>query len=122
MCDFVLPKTKQWKAAEYEAREIMIGHAQLGKPIPYSDLVAGITAIRLEPHDPRVGYLVGQISRKEDAAGRGMLSVLVVHKNGDQMPGQGFFDLAAELGRDTSDREKCWIKELNYVLKVWAKK
>ena len=39
------------------------------------------------------------------AAGRGMLSVIVVHKQGDMQPGPGFFELAQRLGRDTSDTE-----------------
>ena len=37
-------------------------------------------------------------------AGRGMLSVIVVHKVGDMQPGPGFFQLAKKLGRDTSDK------------------
>ena len=56
--------------------------------------------------------MLGQISEEEDAAGRGMLSVLVVHKDGDKMPGPGFFTLAKKLGRDISDRDKCWSDEL----------
>jgi len=40
---------------------------------------------------------------KSMKVGRGMLSVIVVHKEGDMQPGPGFFELAGELGRDTSD-------------------
>jgi hypothetical protein len=46
--------------------------------------------------------MLGEISL-EGAAGRGMLSVIVVHKDGDMQPGPGFFELAEELDRDTSD-------------------
>ena len=60
--------------------------------------------------------MLGEISEEEDAAARGMLSVLVVHKGGDLMPGPGFFDLAASLGRNTTDRLKFWAEEFADVL------
>jgi hypothetical protein len=44
-----------------------------------------------------------------------MLSVVVVHKNGDLMPGKGFYDCAEECGRDISDREALWISEIKQV-------
>ena len=42
-----------------------------------------------------------------------MLSVVVVHKDRPSRgrPGNGFFTLAQELGRDMRDREKVWISE-----------
>ncbi len=46
----------------------------------------------------------------------GIISALVVHKYGDMEPGSGFFDLAKSLGRDTSDRTKCWIEESKALL------
>ncbi len=51
---------------------------------------------------------------------RGMLTVIVVHRDGDMEPGPGFFELARELGRDTSDILRCWIEELKKVHKVWS--
>ena len=50
--------------------------------------------------------------KKKNASGRGMLSVIVVHKVGDVQPGPWFFELAKQLGRDTSDILKCWVEEL----------
>lgn len=35
------------------------------------------------------------------------------------MPGDGFFDLAAVLGRDVSDRLRVWIEEFNRVVDYW---
>ena len=69
-----------WNAAKSEARNLMIARAKLRGMIPYSDLVQGITAVRLEAHDQRLFHLIGEISSEEDADGRGMLSVVVVHK------------------------------------------
>lgn len=94
-----------WEFAKEEARKAMIERAEAEGTIAYSDLVKRITSIRLEAHDPRLAHLLGEISSQEDAAGRGMLTVVVVRKNGDQKPGAGFFDLAKALGRDVSDKE-----------------
>src|SRR6266403_499790 len=76
----------------------------------------------LDPHDQRLFHLLGEISSEEDASGRGMLSVIVVHKFGDMQPGPGFFELAKKLGRDTSDILKCWVDELKKVHAVWSQK
>lgn len=50
-----------------------------------------------------------------------MLSALVVHKGSDYQPGPGFFELAKELGHNTSDIEKFWIQEVKKVFAAWAK-
>ena len=101
-----------WDAAKSEARNLMIARAKLRGMIPYSDLVRGITTARFEAHDQRLFHLIGEISTEEDAAGRGMLSVLVVQKSGDMQPGPGFFELAGQLGRDTTNILECWVNEL----------
>ncbi len=111
-----------WDAAKQEARNLLIQRAKLRGMIPYSDLARKIRAIHLEAHDQRLFHLLGEISSEEDAAGRGMLSVLVVHKLGDMQPGPGFFELAKQLGRDTSDILKCWVEELKRVHAVWSAK
>jgi molybdopterin synthase catalytic subunit len=111
-----------WDAAKAQARDVMIRRARVRGMIPYSDLVREVTAIRMEPHDPRLFYFLGEIASEEDEAGRGMLTVVVVHKTGDMQPGPGFFELANHLGRDTSDILRCWIDELKRVHKVWATK
>ena len=109
-----------WDAGKEEAREVMIERAKVRGMIPYSDLVEKITSVRLEAHDPRLFHLLGEISSDEDAAGRGMLTVVVVHKTGDMQPGPGFFDLANSLGRDTSNLLQCWVDELRRVYAYWS--
>ena len=110
-----------WDAAKDEARKVMIERARVRGMIPYSDLVKQITRIRLEAHDSRLFHFLGEISAEEDAADRGMLTVVVVHKDGDMQPGPGFFQLAESLGRDTSDILQCWVKELSRVHAYWSK-
>ena len=109
-----------WDAAKEEARQLMGARAKVRGMIPYSDLARGITAANFVAHDQVLFHLIGQISIEEDSAGRGMLSVVVVHKYGDMQPGPGFFDLAKQLGRNTSDILKCWVDELHRVHAVWS--
>ena len=44
-----------------------------------------------------------------------MLSAVVIHKGDDYLPGDGFFKLGRELGRDPSDRVSFHIVELQRV-------
>ncbi len=110
----------QWDAAKHEAREQLIIVAKRSGTITYGDLAAKIKSISFEAGDDPFHKMLGQISIADDAAGRGMLSVLVVHKGGDMRPGPGLFELAQQLGRDTKDREKFWINEFHAVLKAWT--
>ncbi len=108
----------QWDAAKGEAIGILVERAKNRSMIPYSELVAQIESINLQPHDKRFFAFLGEISTAESQAGRGMLSALVVHKSGDMQPGPGFFELATELGKDTSDILTCWVEEFKLVYKV----
>jgi hypothetical protein len=111
----------QWDAAKLEAREQLIVVAKRAGTIAYGDLAAKIKSISFGANDDPFHKMLGQISVAEEAARRGMLSVLVVHRGGDMRPGPGLFELAQQLGRDTKDREKFWIDEFNVVLKAWSK-
>ena len=71
----------------------------------YSELVAEIGSCDLEPQSPQLAHMLGEVSTAEHNAGRGMLTVVVVHKSSDQMPGPGFFELARSLGHDTADKQ-----------------
>ena len=110
-----------WNAAKEEARAAMIAVAQVEEVITYSDLAyRKIKSCTLEPHDPRLARMIGDISTEEDEAGRGMLSAVVVNKR-DWRPGPGFFTLARSLGRDAKDEIGCWDEELKKVYGTWAR-
>ncbi|MGA8348140.1 MAG: hypothetical protein WB773_09970 [Isosphaeraceae bacterium] len=94
-------KAEDWEAAKEEMRQILVERACLRGMIPYSDLVSRIEAIRMEPDSFALAHMLGEISQEEDAAGRGMLSVIVVHKVGDMQPGPGFFQLAKKNWGET---------------------
>jgi hypothetical protein len=101
-------------------RQILIERAKVRETIPYSELVTKVKAINLDPNSYALATMLGEISTAEATAGRGMLTVIVVHKYGDMQPGPGFFELARELGRDVSDILKCWVEELNKVYTYWS--
>ncbi|MCL6442743.1 MAG: RNA polymerase sigma factor region1.1 domain-containing protein [Alicyclobacillus sp.] len=113
---------EQWKSAKEEIRKILISRAKLRGMIPYSELADKLETVRLTPDSHALHEMLGEISVEEDAAGRGMLSVIVVHKYGDMQPGPGFFRLAKSLGRDTSDLLRCWVDEVKHVHAVWSLK
>jgi hypothetical protein len=110
---------ERWNEAKSEVRQNLVERARRGGTIPYSELVEQVMAIRLEPDSYALAHMLGEVS-EEDAAGRGMLSVIVVHKDGDMQPGPGFFQLAKKPGRDTTDRTICWIEELRQVHGHWS--
>ena len=112
--------TNDWKLAKDEVTDILIETAKVRGMISYSELVNLIKSMRFEAHDTRLFKLLGEVSSDENAKGRGMLSVVVVHKHGDMQPGPGFFGLAKQLGRDTNDKLDCWMKELKKVHAHWS--
>jgi hypothetical protein len=110
---------RQWETGKEEMYQILKRVASRQDMITYGDLSDELTSIRIDPHDNAMGAMLGQISEEEDASGRGMLSALVVHKDNDVMPGKGFFDCAAALGRDITDRDSMWVEELRRVYEAW---
>jgi hypothetical protein len=112
---------QEWNTAKEEARAAMIERAKVRGMIPYSDLVTKIHSVKFLAHDTRLFHLLGEISVEENSSGRGLLSVVVVHKNGDMQPGPGFFLLGQHLGYDTKDLLRFWVEQLRKVHAVWSK-
>ena len=108
-----------WEKAKREMRNILIDIAKKQGTIFYSELVRKVLIISIEANSYALADMLGQISTAEDAAGRGMLSAVVVRKENNR-PGKGFFELARVLGRDISDEEKFWINEVNRVHSSWV--
>lgn len=81
----------EWEQAKKEMKEILIERAKVRGLMPYSELAAQIKSIQIRPESYAFAAMLGEISTEEDKAGRGMLSVIVVHKSGDMQPGPGFF-------------------------------
>jgi hypothetical protein len=109
-----------WEAAKAEGKAALAECARAKKMISYTEFVHHICSIAFEtPHDSRLPQLLAEISTEEAKAGRGMMTALVIRKNGDQRPGGGFFELAERLGYDVSDREKFWLEQINKLFASW---
>src|SRR6059058_4250136 len=105
----------EWQQGKAEMTGILQREADRRGMIAYSELSNQMTTIRIAPFGLPMSEMLGEIGTEEDAAGRGLLTVLVVHKSGDMEPGVGFYELAESLGRNTSDRLKLWVNELHKV-------
>jgi hypothetical protein len=105
----------EWERGKAEMKGILQKVAARRGMIAYSELSNQLTAIRIEPFGLPMSKMLGEISEEEDAAGRGLLTVIVVHKTRDMEPGTGFYDLAAKRGRDVSDKVTLWVDELHKV-------
>ena len=110
-----------WDKAKKEMKSILVERAKQQDPIAYSELTAQVHAIRFAPQSPIFAHMLGEVSKEEDDAGRGMLTALVVHKHGEMKPGPGFFELAKSLGKDVTDIDGCWIQEIKKAYDYWSK-
>ena len=109
-----------WEAAKAEGKAALAECARAKKLISYRDFIHHICSISFEtPYDSRLPQLLAEISTEEAKAGRGMMTALVVRKNGDQRPGGGFFELAERLGYNVSDPEKFWTDQVKKVFASW---
>jgi len=106
-------------AAKSEVRGILVECAKRRNFITYSQLVPRITAFKVEFRGPCLDALLAEISIAEEQHGRGLLSVLVVHKIEDRRPGQGFYELAVHLGHHLPDTTYFWVYEFNRVFDYW---
>ena len=83
-----------------------------------SDWIKAETGIPIPPSSSRMNEMLGDISKAENQAGRGMLSALVIRR-GEKTPGPGFYVLAKDIGKDTGttdeDKKEFWEQELNKV-------
>ena len=85
-------------------RDRLVGVAARGETITYEQL-----RDELDLRGDLVPVLRG-LSEAEDDAGRGLLTAVVVRADTGR-PGQGWFRLAAGLGRDIADADRAWRNE-----------
>ena len=88
----------------------------------YSD-IAPLVGLDMNFPDDRnqISNILGEISRREYEGGRPLLSAVVILRN-ENIPGEGFFNLARGLELYDEDNDmKFWIQELRRVHDYWAK-
>jgi hypothetical protein len=81
-----------WEPAPDEATAIVRRRAAepMQDVICYLDLCERMQTVQFAPDSFALRNTLGQISAAEYRAGRGMLTAIVVDKDGDQKPGYGF--------------------------------
>ncbi len=99
-----------------EVTEILRRRARhpLETTITYDDLTNLITTRSFHKQEKAYHVLLSDISTREDEAGRGLLSAVVVRSNGG-LPGEGYFILAKSRGRDVSNERAHHEAELERV-------
>ena len=120
------PNTKsleQWTAAVAEARHILVSRAIAyeftQRDMHYSDFAKVFSTFRLAaPRFTNLPRLLEAVSRLEHEHGRPMLSVLVVRQQDDR-PGDGFYGLARSLGWRVDDEEQFFANEHRRVTEYW---
>ncbi len=110
-----------WETAREEMRQALSDRAKIRGTIGYAELISQIKAIPFERHSAPFTAMLQEVAALEHAAGRGMLTALVIHKYRDKLPGPEFYVLAERLGRDTSNRTRCWSDELERVYVSWSR-
>src|ERR1700680_976014 len=104
-----------WEKGKLEAICAIVRVGKKEDFISYGDLARAISNIRIEPHGPQMNQLLDQISKAEDAAGRGILTALGVLQ-GTRVPADGFWASAADIGRDVRDKWAFWSNEVKRVM------
>jgi hypothetical protein len=87
----------------------------------YSELAPLLGIDTGDPHfAARIGRILDEVNYAEHAAGRPLLSAVVISKD-TGMPGEGFFTCARDLRRYTGrDDLAYWVEELRRVHDYWS--
>ena len=97
-----------------DLRRVLEDVARRRATITYDELRAAVPGLE---RDELAGVL-RSVSIASDDQGRGLLTALVVGPSG--RPGNGWFRLAEERGRDASDPAAMWRRELEVVYSAGA--
>lgn len=109
--------------AQLELRVILEQTARRHDTITYEEAGRAISMKPLAAGDPLLHQLLKWIMEQEYQAGRGMLSAVVVHKGGNQIPGADFFRQACRLkslASEPDDKHEFWQHEVDRVWDYWA--
>jgi hypothetical protein len=99
-------------------REFLVSSARRQRSVTYKEVAGRIKDRRFGYRSEVTDEVLGVISADEHAAGRPLLSAVVVRSEPQQpMPGPGFFELAKELGSMTGQIAKLgyWRTEFRRV-------
>jgi hypothetical protein len=115
-----------WLEARKEMTRRLHRVARAQSRITYSDLCDEMREtglIDLEPRGPQLSWMLGQINVLEAQQGRPLISVVVIHKGGDNLPGSGFWEMAKligiPIGRTEEERLAFCSREMELCHSYW---
>ena len=92
----------EWAGLKCITREFLVTAARRQRSVTYKEVAGLLKHRRFGYRSEAMDQMLGVISADEHAAGRPLLSAVVVRSDPQQpMPGPGFFELAKELGSMT---------------------
>ena len=105
-------------------RAALLPFARAGDTVAYRDLAPLVPVP--PPHGiHKLTLALEALVREDHAAGRPLIAALAVSRVGDNVPGRGFFQLLAELGRYTGPDQgpaaaRAHGAELSAALRYWG--
>ncbi|MHB0774875.1 hypothetical protein [Halomonas sp. WWR20] len=103
-----------------QARHLLETAPRETLPMTYQQLAEAL-ALRPPRTIQRVAQALETLMREDAAQGRLFVAALVVSRQGEGLPAQGFFDLAVALGRfpaDPARHAEAWRQEFRRVLET----
>ncbi len=116
-----IPEDRRVMAA---LRRALTACAETGETVTYQDLARRVAFPG--PHTiHRLTEMLEVLIREDHAAGRPLLGALAVSRAQNGIPGRGFFQLLAELGRyegpdQGPEAAACHVAELKAALAYWS--
>lgn len=110
-----------WEAAKTELREAIMESAWDRRMTWYGEVATKVSAVRLEPYSALMNHLLGAILEDEHAAGGPLLTALVTHKFGDKEPGEGFYQMARQLGYVFNEPFVFWSTQVQEIFTLYGK-
>ena len=102
--------------------ERLVKAARAGEFVHYGELAKMLGIDMDDPYfGARVGRVLGRISEDEVAAGRPMISAIVVSKD-TMLPGHGFFNLGQELRQTLPGEDEIGfaVRQIKRVHNYWS--
>lgn len=101
-------------------RAALLELARDGRSVTYQELVQ--LAAAPPPHRiHKVTLALEALIREDHAAGRPLLAAFAISRSRGGLPGRGFFELLAELGRASGmDDDTAYRKELDAAKSFWT--
>ena len=93
------------------------------KDITYYSDIAPLVGLDMgfEPDRNKMSNILDKISKNEHENGKPLLSAVVILRD-KNIPGDGFFGMAKEVGLyDGNDKDQFWANELHRVHDYWTK-